>query len=436
MKTTYARRYRRNSSSAKEAKMFKKDNQSETAFFGGPPHESFFKPNVAINRKCDQCEAEDKKVNRSAAEEEKKIQKAEDKKEEVHRQPDHKEEEKKIQKMENKKEEEVHRQPDHKDEEKKIQKAEEKKEEEVHRQADHKEEEKKIDKKESSTASAGLAATGTYIQSLNGKGSILPKDAQHFFGNKMGYDFSGVKIHTDTEAEKSAKNVNAKAYAVDNHIVFNKGQYNPATADGKKLLAHELTHVIQQKENTPDILSRIPENTGAAVTLQNYSTGHTDNKRAFGCEGLTVQGHTDANYTDSFNPTVNSKPSNTCTDCDPQDCFTVSGMLVSTFRANPVITLPSVPDGLTECETKAVSRFINTTLRAHEQKHVAAFNTYNGVKRTPYKFTGCRADFDSFMQQKQADHDALNTQKTADANAKSDTLDPFSPTIPCDCQNN
>ena len=56
----------------------------------------------------------------------------------------------------------------------------------------------------SGAASPGLAATGAYIQSLSGKGSPLPKDALHFFGKRMDYDFSSVKIHTNTEAEQSA----------------------------------------------------------------------------------------------------------------------------------------------------------------------------------------------------------------------------------------
>ena len=201
---------------------------------------------------------EDKEeVHRAAGpmEEEKKIQKVEEKKEEVHRAAGPMEDEKKIQKAEEKKEE-VHRAAGPMEDEKKIQKVEEKKEE-VHRQAGQKEEEKTVAKKESGTTNnGGIAATGSYIQTLSGKGNALPKEALHFFGKRMGYDFSNVRIHTGTEAEQSAKNVNAKAYAVDNNIVFNKGQYNPASADGKKLLAHELTHIVQQKGNDPELLKQ------------------------------------------------------------------------------------------------------------------------------------------------------------------------------------
>src|SRR6266498_3416971 len=239
MKPTYSRRYRRSPSQSREGRMFKKDNLQEQTFFGAPSHESFFKPNGAIQRKCAHCEAEDKKVHRTAGDKE----------------------EEKIQKMEEKKEEKLQRQPEKKEEEK-IQKMDEKKEEDktLHRQGEKKEEEKNIAKKESGTSNTGLAATGSYIQSLTGKGQSPPGEAQYFFGKKMGHDFSNVKIHTGTEAEKSAKDINAKAYTTGNNIVFNKSQYNPASAEGKKLLAHELTHVIQLQENKPDILNRVTEN--------------------------------------------------------------------------------------------------------------------------------------------------------------------------------
>ena len=75
----------------------------------------------------------------------------------------------------------------------------------------------------------------------------------NFFNQKMGYDFSNVKIHTDAVAAKSASSINAQAYTTGNHIVFNQNQYHPETTDGKKLLAHELTHVVQQQAKTQSI---------------------------------------------------------------------------------------------------------------------------------------------------------------------------------------
>lgn len=60
------------------------------------------------------------------------------------------------------------------------------------------------------------------------------------------YDFGCVRIHTDAQAAESARQMNAQAYTVGNHVVFDHGEYAPYTSSGQKLLAHELTHVVQQ----------------------------------------------------------------------------------------------------------------------------------------------------------------------------------------------
>src|SRR5690606_20271324 len=77
-----------------------------------------------------------------------------------------------------------------------------------------------------------------------------------FMENRFGYDFSHVKIHDDTVAAKSAQSINALAYTSGNNIVFNHGQYSPETNSGRKLLAHELTHVVQQGNGSQDQLQR------------------------------------------------------------------------------------------------------------------------------------------------------------------------------------
>jgi hypothetical protein len=63
---------------------------------------------------------------------------------------------------------------------------------------------------------------------------------------RFGHDFSHVKVHTDTKAARSATAVNALAYTVGRDVVFGVGQYTPQTNRGRRLLAHELTHVVQQ----------------------------------------------------------------------------------------------------------------------------------------------------------------------------------------------
>jgi hypothetical protein len=111
-----------------------------------------------------------------------------------------------------------------------------------------KEEEKKMQRKEMNNGeTVDEASTENYISSLNSKGRSLSTEERKFFEPRMGYDFSGVKVHTDTAAARSAQSMNALAYTSGNNIVFNEGQYSSATDNGKKLLGHELTHVVQQK---------------------------------------------------------------------------------------------------------------------------------------------------------------------------------------------
>jgi hypothetical protein len=63
---------------------------------------------------------------------------------------------------------------------------------------------------------------------------------------RFGTDFSAVRVHTDSNAQSLARSVNAQAFTVGNDVVFGAGQYAPESDSGKRLLAHELTHVIQQ----------------------------------------------------------------------------------------------------------------------------------------------------------------------------------------------
>lgn len=67
-----------------------------------------------------------------------------------------------------------------------------------------------------------------------------------YFESRFGYDFSQVRVHHDSSAWKAAESINAKAFTVGPDIVFGPGQFAPQTSQGRRLLAHELTHVIQQ----------------------------------------------------------------------------------------------------------------------------------------------------------------------------------------------
>lgn len=78
-------------------------------------------------------------------------------------------------------------------------------------------------------------------------GTPLPRATGNFFARRLGRDFSAVRIHTCSTAVQMNRQLKARAFTYGNNIFFNRGGYNPGTVSGKRLLAHELTHVVQQK---------------------------------------------------------------------------------------------------------------------------------------------------------------------------------------------
>ena len=99
------------------------------------------------------------------------------------------------------------------------------------------------------------------LASSKGSGSALPSDTRQFMESRIGADFSGVRIHTGTAAESMSRSVQAQAFAHGSDIYFNSGKYSPDTSTGKTLLAHELTHTVQQgasKSITPSRDSNSP----------------------------------------------------------------------------------------------------------------------------------------------------------------------------------
>ncbi len=86
------------------------------------------------------------------------------------------------------------------------------------------------------------------VQSLKGRGQPLSQAERAFFEPRFGYDFSQVRVHSDAGAAESARAVNARAYTVGRDVVFGAGEYAPDTLGGRRLLAHELTHVVQQRD--------------------------------------------------------------------------------------------------------------------------------------------------------------------------------------------
>lgn len=89
------------------------------------------------------------------------------------------------------------------------------------------------------------------IAAVRGGGEALPRAERAFFEPRFGRDLGGVRVHTGAEAGRLARSVQARAFTVGRDIVFGAGQYAPGSGEGRRLLAHELTHVAQQGQAAP-----------------------------------------------------------------------------------------------------------------------------------------------------------------------------------------
>jgi hypothetical protein len=78
----------------------------------------------------------------------------------------------------------------------------------------------------------------------------LAENLQRSMGKAMGADFSGVKVHTDSQSDQLNKSIQARAFTTGQDVFFRQGEYNPGSRGGQELLAHELTHVVQQNGHT------------------------------------------------------------------------------------------------------------------------------------------------------------------------------------------
>ena len=124
------------------------------------------------------------------------------------------------------------------------------------------------------TGDAGTAPASV-DRVLSSSGNPLDPTLRHDMEQRFGHDFSNVRVHSDAAASLSAQDVNAQAYTVGRHLVFGAGRYTPATRQGQRLLAHELTHVLQQ--------------TGGDPLASGNGTRNADSASSISTTALTVQ---------------------------------------------------------------------------------------------------------------------------------------------------
>jgi hypothetical protein len=125
---------------------------------------------------------------------------------------------------------------------------------------------------------------GTAVGAALGEaGAGLSAGDAAFFSHRMGADLSTVRVHTGPAADRAARSVGARAFALGHHVVFAEGEYRPGSGEGRRLLAHELAHVVQD---------------GAAPTLRREAA--RPRNRSFSSNGVTVLIRSDCETTAGF----------------------------------------------------------------------------------------------------------------------------------------
>lgn len=117
-------------------------------------------------------------------------------------------------------------------------------------------------------AAGQTEAPASVRETLRSSGRPLDPATRAFMEPRFGADFSGVRVHTGSRAARSAQEVNALAYTVGRDLVFAPGRYSPGTESGRRLLAHELTHVVQQRGSGTALQRKVDPLAKAAAELE------------------------------------------------------------------------------------------------------------------------------------------------------------------------
>jgi hypothetical protein len=160
-----------------------------------------------------------------------------------------------------------------------------------------------------------------------GGGSRLSIGERAFFEPRFGHDFGNVRVHTDARSERSAADLGAHAFTLGSDIFFGAGRYAPATAAGRQLLAHELSHVVQQ--------ARL-----SSPRIQAFTADLQDDRVVL----IPERGDTDADLNRVLCPAINDRKIGTREKIDITDCF-------------PKGTIPAMGLGPYNC-----SQFVGTAL--------------------------------------------------------------------------
>ena len=159
----------------------------------------------------------------------------------------------------------------------------------IQRLTSEEEEEELLQAKEESGATPQVTPeTQAAIDAMRGGGAPLDPTARAFMEPRFGHDFSQVRVHTDTRAATVARSLDALAFTVGNDIAFAPGQYRPGSDEGRALLAHELTHTLQQTGGVARVQRQENVNTGSPLTGNGSSPGSGRRMISYGSRGKDV----------------------------------------------------------------------------------------------------------------------------------------------------
>ena len=185
------------------------------------------------------------------------------------------------------------------------------------------------------------------IQSAKGSGLSLEPKLKEKMGQAMGADFSGVKVHTDGRADQLNKSIQAKAFTTGQDLFFSQGAYEPSSRGGQELIAHELTHVVQQNsgavQRSPlqDIVQRDGDDTLPVPTVGGYGGDSIEGGGNF-LEFLDDAANAIKTATDSNSSTIEIGISGS------KALGSLTGTVVAGLKANEIETMTSCLEAMSE----------------------------------------------------------------------------------------
>ena len=289
------------------------------------------------------------------------------------------------------------------------------------------EEDESVQSKSNSSPSRAPSGFSAKLSARKGKGRPLPRPVKSEMENAFGVDFSKVRIHTDADAAKLNKQIKAQAFTHGNDIYFNDGKYDPTQTGSKRLLAHELTHVVQQGaagtkiRRKKEVLSSTPvprtykkiiDDTGKVQHFEGAESGMTVIVLPDTVGEVPEGYHGKTSYSLAWNwPGWKSNAKDIVIQVDGKATVTLT---IQTRYKKGVD--PSVTSGYGRGTTPEDVKAGNTSLRFHEGTHGTEYLNYvrahpvprfNGKKgMTVEQFEAASAAFDKAMQKYKAAFDA------------------------------